>query len=823
MADALQILKKIMGGQKTATIAAGTEDLHDNETPWDWEFASRGLIKRGNEDPWLYMTLPESSILDEQKEVSIEVGHKLKYALETLAQSSGDSILASFIPDRRNVHILAISQEERPRPPLKTAEHLREYLDELYKMITYTKKTVLIGVQLNTPPEDRLKAAARELGKTIRQSAPDLEKFEADLGYVKRRLDDLGCTIPTYEEWGLLTGTWYAPEPQALLEVDSSGVVFAPKFDYHGNLLEDGRRMEFRQLLSSGQTVTHPSEGAQWLAHLASNPDAPEIISWRFVLSDVQEAQKLLQSASKRLEQRINASIEAGELAQGEDRENANVVGQLADLYSINPEPVVLANSIVFGKWRLDGYAPENTWNKWVLDSFQKTTSPLTAEQHHAFLHCLPCAPTLLNPSRDQAYNLASVGHAGITDSPHLGDDTGLFMGTTMRGKPVYMNPTESADTNESPTLISIGDPGSGKTYTAQSLMIQNFYAGSSGVFFNPKPQSLAAPFLAAGGSVIRVGRSKEQTGMLDPARWEKSPEDMADLAVIIIGAFMPRLLQDELAKANLQLGMRKGFLAGAKCIGDALSTVATENPGNETIARIIETVRKTIQSNPLFGVFVGDTPLPPLKLKEGNHLILVELEGMEPPSDSDMSNLSDDSRYIAATITLSLRFAATLLERAGGGILIADEAYTFLKFPAAATTLDRIALQGRSLNIKPMFFSQKATHFDGTALSPVQIILNKIKNPDEAALGLTMAGFDPTEQRIRILAQAGATKTQRPMAYFMDIKNRHGLMRMGPVTAKLHRQFSTNRLDRLERDGDLLSGEEKTLVSTENLFKSGL
>lgn len=329
-------------------------------------------------------------------------------------------------------------------------------------------------------------------------------------------------------------------------------------------------------------------------------------------------------------------------------------------------------------------------------------------------------------------------------------------------------------------------------TFLSQMIALQANLAGLPVTFINPKGGDTLSPLAeVSGGQVVSMSKVSESGGAFDPFRFVDDPVVAAEvLSTHILSVLTGFTEAQELA---LTAGLVRGGEAGARCALDALRHVQDRE--------VIERVAQQVKSSSMFALGFGTKPQPPLTNTKSLTLIEFDRNLDLPDPSSSARDYTRADRITLAAMGLVTRASMEILSRAGGGVLIVDEAWAFLAHPAGKAALQRMGRLGRSLNVLPIFATQRVADLVGSDMEGFlsRVFVMALHDPREASAALKLCGVEATEARLQWLAQAGPDReTGRwAMALHRDLRDRHSAVLVGPVPPWAYRAFTTNPAER--------------------------
>lgn len=221
--------------------------------------------------------------------------------------------------------------------------------------------------------------------------------------------------------------------------------------------------------------------------------------------------------------------------------------------------------------------------------------------------------------------------------------------------------------------------------------------------------------------------------------------------------------------------------------------------------------VNEQITASATFSLGIGTVPKERYQTNRGLTLIEFDRKLDFPEKGKSPTTYSRAERISLSIMRLVTRAAMEILVSSGGGVLVVDEAWTFLSSNEGLAALQQIGREGRSLNLLPIFATQRIADLlrEGVDMESYisRVMVMKLTDEREAVAALTMCGLEPTPERIAFLRNAQAqrateTSPMRPaIGIHRDLRDRHAAVFIGPVPANAHEAFTTNPEERKARD----------------------
>ena len=346
-------------------------------------------------------------------------------------------------------------------------------------------------------------------------------------------------------------------------------------------------------------------------------------------------------------------------------------------------------------------------------------------------------------------------------------------------------------------------------TYLCQMIATQAALAGRQVIFINPKGFDSLSPFAEQiGGSVVKMSQLETQAGYFDPFYYAPDPQMAAEIATTYILSVLGNTgvagggftAEQEL---RLSAGLKRGATAGAQCVSDALAYV--DDP------EVRRMVNEQVISSSLFSLGIGTVPKDRYQSNRGLTLIEFDRKLDFPEKGKSATTYTRAERISLAAVRLVTRASMEILVASGGGVLIVDEAWTFLSSSEGLAALQQLGREGRSLGLLPIFATQRVADLikDGVDMEGYisRVMVMKLTDEREADAALQLCGLETTQERIAFLRNAGAVRATadnpgRPaMGVHRDLQDRHAAVWIGPVPPSAHEAFTTNPEERRERD----------------------
>jgi len=768
-------------------------------TPWAWRDEG-GLYIGWNKEAWLYWQLPVSPLLWEDPGQRLDVGSSLVALLAELGDMNVDNSMGlAILSNARQVHVLSVSWEEPGRPAPGSSDDLADFQAACLDFLI-PQKALFVGVKLRSESAvaavkykglKGLLEQAKDVGtRTLGEEVPSRELFDADRSKVERILKRHGAFAPAESASSQLEA-WYnqGRSPDVLVQVADESLYVS---DY--DQFEFSAVMRFKE-----KTMIAPH--AQWALDAVTHPDGPKIVSIRGELQAPSIARNRARQAQRRIRAQIEEEMATGDIERMEDTMAFEQAQQTEQFITLGQAPLFANCSILMAR-SITGEG-EETYMDDLRQRYGIEMKPLVMRQLESLDETLPCSARRVNPFL-QDVSLEMVAYCGLQGWSNIGDTIGAFIGLADPDyTPVWLDFFGAPTMNEPPAMGIFGEPGSGKTYLCQMIATQAALAGLQVIFINPKGFSTLSPFAElVDGAVVKMSELEEsRSGYFDPFRFAE-PEMAAEIATSFIlqvlgntgVAGMGFSAEQEL---RLGSGLKQGARSGARCVLDALQYV--DDPD------VRRMVVEQISSSALFSIGISDTPASRYQGRTGLTLIEFDRKLDFPEKGKSASTYSRAERISLAAVRLVTRASMEILVGSGGGVMVVDEAWTFLSSSEGLAALQQIGREGRSLNLLPIFATQRVDDLlrDGVDMEGYmsRVMVMKLTDDREARAALKLCGLEQTEERVRWLRSAGPRDGRPAMGLHRDLRKRHSAVYVGPVPPAAHQAFTTNPAERRDLD----------------------
>lgn len=782
--------------------------------PWAWR-SEDGVYIGHNGDAWYYQKLRLSPMQWEDRDARVGITKQLSNLLADIGSRSKASVTGlQQMANKREVHLVSLTWWDLLSPPRENAEALRNYQHNAFGAMDVPNRMLLVGVKLErdsivskaTEKKGTDSSIFNQMVKLARQSTgddvPDVRKFKKDLDDIKSICDRYQTDTLTRDEYNQFE-SWFNQGRGVDALIDEH-----PK---HLHMNETNEDLEISAVRKFDRPRMTPAVD-QWILDALSHPgDAPHAVSIRAKLEPVEVTRQRSRRAQRRIEANIEEEEKSGDLEKRELSATHQLARDFEDYITNETSPMLSEVSFLFAR---EISEETETYLNFLELAYGVVLKPLEHRQMGALEEFAPCGLTRMNPFL-QDVNIPLVASAGLQSFSELGEDAGAFCGIVdPDGTPLFIDPRYTSRNNLPPVFGVFGDPGSGKTFFAQNFGTQGVLGGEAVFFINPKGGSSLygmCDYLNLQGddstTATRMSMSSlEKTpGAFDPFRFAKSREEAAEIAArhLLAPLDTPGQRMDNKMRLSLESGLKYGAQAGADCVWDALQYISNEEHRKE----LTNLIQQQMDASSIYAMGIAKSPRP--RLTMAAHLNLVDFDrdiGLPTPNLTP-SEYSAQEWIAVATISLVTKAAIEILLANKGGMLFLDEAWTFLRLPEAAGTLDKLAREGRSQGIVPVFLTQQIKDVVTKELAGYmsRVLVLKLQDKVEAKAALEICGLEPTQERLDWLLSAGPApakynddgeieeEAKWAAGIFRDPMTRHAAVALGPTPDDAMQAWSTN------------------------------
>jgi len=782
----------LLGNSSAAPSRAGSSDTL-RPTPWNWD-DEEGVYVGTNGQVWLYRALPVKPMTWEDPATLITTGDEIATLLGEIGGLS-KTLVGGIKHGSRNreVHLLSVTWDGPATPPAANSDALIR-LQREFLQFTTPQRALLLGVRLwadtaSNPKDTSVKDQMVEVAtKLLLEDTPNRAAYDKDREKITKMVARAGGRRMTADEKAQLE-SWYnkgrGPATTIIEDVTSLRV---PAYD----TFEMSTVMRFNQ-----PTLTAPD--APWALEAKNHPHAPCVVSVRGELEPPEITRSRARTAQRRVDATLEEEAATGDLERAEYSRAFQQAKNFEDYVLSARDPILTSTSILMAR---KVRVADETYIDQLRAQYGIEIKPLEHRQHRALDEMLPCSSKRANPFL-QEVSLSMVAHAGLNGFASLGDASGLYTGVANPDHtPVFTDVTAAARSSKPAATLISGDSGSGKSYLAQSLAIQAAVDGQTTIFINPKGWDSLAPMAEfVGGTVVKMSALEGRPGAFDPFRYAP-PSVAAEIATNHILSVLGGDRGFSQAQ-QLEIGsaLKNAAAAGARCVGDAFPFIRDKDA--------VQQITQQVEGSSLFALGIALEPAEPFGAQSGMTLIEFDRKIDLPAPDQPASSYTRRELTALAAVRLVSRASLEILMLSNGGVLVVDEAWTFLGYSEGLAALQQLGREGRSLGILPIFATQRVSDVISRDMKSYlsRVFCLAVSDEEDATAGLELCDLEPTAARINWLKNCGPKEPDgdfpgRPaMALHRDIAGRHSAVMIWPTPDSIHRVISTNPDDRAARE----------------------
>jgi len=777
----------------------------DQNLPWGWARDDGMYAPKDKGDPWLYSVLPTQPLQWADQHQRLAAGQRISALLRDVGLTSRLP-MGHNMPNlslNRQIHLITISMDVPPEIPDISTAHHREFIQDVFDLLDWAPiKLFMLGVRLmpaqmmsQLEEDDRTLSADQLLGLgrvLFRVPSADFGLYQQDADQVKSIVYKHGGKPPDSRQ-RLLLESWYN-------RGDGNGALIRARPTWL-EIIDTEDRIEMAQVARFEKVRVESSEWT-WASAAATHNSGAMCVSIRGDLEPAAVFAKRLHSSRRRQSANIDEAAKGDPLMDESEIEKLALQADAESLVKMEGEPVVVNASIVMA--RLANHHTPETYIDMLNNRFGIVARPHWNRQVSALKECLPCYSGERSTTQ-HAMNVKQLAFAGLGSFGQLGDEGGIYIGRSDPDWSIcWMDPWAAAAgsaTSQSPGVAVLGQPGSGKTFLMQLMALQSALLGRTVIYINPKPQDDLSGLVNTAGRwvpsrLIQLGDATAEPGAFDPFRFAP-PEYAYQIASLFIQDVFASTFNDY-QQVQLEQALRRATQAGVRSVGEAVRQFVSDEKMRDLIIDFAE-------SNPVFAMGIGNQPGRSLQTERGLTMIQFDQAwpDVEPGKSAQDIPLSD--RAFLAVMRLVPRAALELLLRDRmGGDLYMDEAHRLLSSQSGQKFVERQGREGRSQGVMPVLGTHLPSEIRNTGLDTFmgRYIILMLQDRDEAAIGLELAGMEPTDQRIDILGMCGPQAPQegRPAVpargIHRDIHQRSGGIAIAPIPEWVRKQLSTSTGD---------------------------
>jgi hypothetical protein len=761
-------------------------------TPWQTRDVEDVYIGNNN-SVWLYRSLPLTPLQWEDDNAKMGICGELATLLDEIGSLSVAPISGiKSLGYNREIHLISVNWEEDFSPDKESSVKLSNFISETLDGFTTPKRALFIGVRLRhsgkNNKEKVIDKAKSVVTKLLLEDVTDRSLYNEDVSLVNSIISRYGGKKLTRDERMQLE-SWYnmgrGPDVTIVENVTSIDV-------------SDYDTFEFSAVMNFGQPILYPPN-SRWILDALTHIDAPKVVSVRAELEPATVTRNRARKSQRRVSSAIQEESLTGDLEKVELTDTFQMAQEFERYMVDVGDPILTKCSILLVR----SVKPTNeTYLDFLRNNYDIQIKPLEHRQIRALDETLPASSRRVNPFL-QDITIAMLAYSGLNGFSNIGDKKGVFIGVADPDiTPVFLDIKGAPNRNLPPAMLVAGDPGSGKTFLCQSIALQATLEGHPVIFINPKGFDSLKPLAdLTNGQVVKMSALAVKPGAFDPFRYAP-PQIAAEIATThILSVLGNREGFTQAQELLVGQAMRDGARSGARCVGDALKYITDET--------VVTQIRQQVDGSSLFALGIALEPWPEFSATGGLTLVEFDRKLDLPDPSKDSSNYSRAENISLAAVRLVARASLEILMKSGGGVLIVDEAWTFLGFPEGLAAMQSLGREGRSLNILPVFATQRIADVISRDMEGYlsRVFCLKLSDPREAKAALELCKLEPNESRIKWLSNCGPVSSdgdnpgRPPRALHRDLDNRHSAVILGPTSQWVYDALTTNPLERKLRD----------------------
>ena len=761
-------------------------------TPWQTRDVEDVYVGNNN-SVWLYRSLPLTPLQWEDDNAKMGICGELATLLDEIGSLSVAPISGiKSLGYNREIHLISVNWEEDFSPDKESSVKLSNFISETLEGFTTPKRALFIGVRLRhsgkNNKEKVIDKAKSVVTKILLEDVTDRSLYNEDVSLVNSIISRYGGKKLTRDERMQLE-SWYnmgrGPDVTIVENVTSIDV-------------SDYDTFEFSAVMNFGQPILYPPN-SRWILDALTHIDAPKVVSVRAELEPATVTRNRARKSQRRVSSAIQEESLTGDLEKVELTDTFQMAQEFERYMVDVGDPILTKCSILLVR----SVKPTNeTYLDFLRNNYDIQIKPLEHRQIRALDETLPASSRRVNPFL-QDITIAMLAYSGLNGFSNIGDKKGVFIGVADPDiTPVFLDIKGAPNRNLPPAMLVAGDPGSGKTFLCQSIALQATLEGHPVIFINPKGFDSLKPLAdLTNGQVVKMSALAVKPGAFDPFRYAP-PQIAAEIATThILSVLGNREGFTQAQELLVGQAMRDGARSGARCVGDALKYITDET--------VVTQIRQQVDGSSLFALGIALEPWPEFSATGGLTLVEFDRKLDLPDPSKDSSNYSRAENISLAAVRLVARASLEILMKSGGGVLIVDEAWTFLGFPEGLAAMQSLGREGRSLNILPVFATQRIADVISRDMEGYlsRVFCLKLSDPREAKAALELCKLEPNESRIKWLSNCGPVSSdgdnpgRPPRALHRDLDNRHSAVILGPTSQWVYDALTTNPLERKLRD----------------------
>lgn len=546
--------------------------------------------------------------------------------------------------------------------------------------------------------------------------------------------------------------------------------------------------------------------GSEFIKNIQDNYIGAEICI-RIKKYSTEESKRKLNSTERKIAAQINEAIDGGHEVEEEVIEGKLSVDAFKKDVRLDQHLVESSISICFSGTE---ETLVNTHAKSLITDFKKMNfnivNPLT-DQYKSFLEFIPGAGTF---NRDYVDLIPMTTLAGgiFGADDKIGDEIGKYIGYTVNGKKVYFYLGRAPQENKAPVIFTAGNPGYGKSFSMNLLVMLHVISGSSALVFDPKKErghwKSSFSFMEDLITVVTLVAGEEDKGKLDPFNiYRNDIDSAAELALTVICELVGITANEEryIALKEVLGEIRNVEKASMKKLIELLE-IKGENDKDEYIRRDsmkLARALKSMNKDGLSMLMFGDGTEDAINLD--NRLNILQIDNLTmPDSNSKKEEYSEEEKISMCLMTIMSSFTKkfAMKQRDTFDLILFDESW-FLKNTIEGKKLyDFLTRQSRSLNVGCIFNGHSVLDI------PSEEIKNTINfnfffhtdNEEEAKRMLKVLNIEETKENMKMLLTL-----KNGEAVFRDLDGRVAKIKFDAIFDVFIDAFNTKPKDTLVLD----------------------
>lgn len=353
-----------------------------------------------------------------------------------------------------------------------------------------------------------------------------------------------------------------------------------------------------------------------------------------------------------------------------------------------------------------------------------------------------------------------------------IGSPLGFFIGTTgVLEKPVFIDPREASQVDKSPSLLSVGGLGGGKSFLMKLLAYLNSLSGGKSLIIDPKTENENwlehLPHLEGYYETMKLTGEEDQNGKLDPymvyevakktGKAKEAAKKFAyQMAVSILSFYMDCKSTDDMSLC-ISAACEYARDHEVPCMERVMEFVEEgykEDPElrdfHDVFIRLKRHMKKFRDfqiSSLIFGDGLGES------ITIDKPLTILQLQGLTIPSKQKarLDYTPDEVATMGVLISLcSLMRKFAFSDRSIFKFIGMDERWFLERVEIGKSINEEIIRQGRTINCGMHLIDQNASGFDQGIRNLIGIkFVYKCNDTEEAKEALDLLKLEKTKENI--------------------------------------------------------------------------